>query len=308
MPYSRDFGGCALSSTIDVYVHVALGTAAAPGMRVRWREDTVAPSALGGDGPLILARQVLDVAGYRDGLDCEVYCEIAFGSGLGSSSAMIVALLAAVDADRHIVSVPHVLARRAFHVEREVLSHAGGAHDQFASVFGGTNFFDFYGGADVRVTPVRSGVRLAECLVLCDTGLRRKSDRIIQRQMASVADGDARCLQTLHDMKHLTMRMRDALRRGDLAGFADLMSQGWERKRSLVPGISNPVVDELYERGRSAGALGGRIVGAGGGGHMLFVVEPQARSQVAAALTAGGGHVLPFSVERQGVQVSRAPA
>jgi D-glycero-alpha-D-manno-heptose-7-phosphate kinase len=306
MPYCGEYGGCALSSAIDVYVSIALDAVRARVPQIAWRADTVAPVELGGDGPLLLARQILDVMGYRDGVRCEIHCASPFGSGLGSSSALVVALLAAVNKHRGTGLSRHDLARQAFHVEREILGHVGGAHDQFASVYGGTNFYDFYGGSDVRVTPLGcDSTWLAEHLVLCDTALRRKSERIIQRQMARVVDRDAECLQSLHEMKRLTVGMRDALRRGDLVAFGELMSQGWRRKQSLVPGISNLVIDEMYVRGMAAGALGGRVVGAGGGGYLLFVVHPRDRASVVAALTGHGGRVLPFLVSRQGVRVIR---
>jgi len=164
--------------------------------------------------------------------------------------------------------------------------------DQYAAVFGGLNFMEFHGDDDVTVRPLEVAQGTVEALerslLLAWSGRGRTDGGILRRQVDGVLGGSARSLDSLQVIKALAEEMRDALLRGDLGAFADGLHQGWQQKRRLATGIATPWLDELYAIGRRAGAAGGKVLGAGGGGFLLFATPPDRRARVAEALEAAG--------------------
>jgi D-glycero-alpha-D-manno-heptose-7-phosphate kinase len=309
-PYPATHGGAVLSATISRSARA----------RVRARPDheyhvesldlmaraAFAPHELVFNGHLDLVKAVLRDLAPEGGLDLTLATDAPPGSGLGSSSALVVAMLAAVGVAGGARWSPAELAQRAYQVERIDLKIEGGMQDQYAAAFGGLNFIEFHGEEDVTVRPLQvpaETVReLERSLLLAWSGRSRTDDGILRRQVDGVLGGSARSLESLEAMKALATAMRDALLRGDLADFADGLHEGWRQKRRLASGIATPRLDELYAVGRRAGAAGGKVLGAGGGGYLLFATPPGARARVADALEVAGAPCAQVEFDFRGVR------
>jgi D-glycero-alpha-D-manno-heptose-7-phosphate kinase len=309
-PYPTTHGGAVLSATISRSARA----------RVRARPDheyhvesldlmaraAFAPHELVFNGHLDLVKAVLRDLAPERGLDLTLATDAPPGSGLGSSSALVVAMLAAVGVAGGGRWSPAELAQRAYQVERIDLKIEGGMQDQYAAAFGGLNFIEFHGEEDVTVRPLQVPAEtvqeLERSLLLAWSGRSRTDDGILRRQVDGVLGGSARSLESLEAMKALATSMRDALLRGDLADFADGLHEGWRQKRRLASGIATPRLDELYAVGRRAGAAGGKVLGAGGGGYLLFAIPPGARARVADALEAAGAPCAQVEFDFRGVR------
>jgi D-glycero-alpha-D-manno-heptose-7-phosphate kinase len=298
-PYPAVHGGAVLSVTIDRCATAELRPRADGDYHVESRDlmarAAFAPDELVFDGHLDLVKAVLrDLTARRPGrgLDLTLATDAPPGSGLGSSSALVVAMLGAVGAATGRRWSPAELAWRAYQVERVDLKVEGGMQDQYAAAFGGLNFIEFHGDDRVEVQPVPVAAAVLEelerSLLLAWSGQSRTDGGILRRQVDGVLGGSARSLASLGALKALAVAMRDALLDGDLASFADGLHEGWEQKRRLAAGVATPRLDELYAVGRAAGAAGGKVLGAGGGGFLLFSVPPQRRARVAQRLEAAG--------------------
>lgn len=293
LPYAARFGGQVLSATITEYVHTSI-------------RRTTSPCGLDATSPFHIAHRLLD---------CPVdpHCRYTShsgglaGSGLGTSSASMVAVIAAVARWHNLTLPAATVAQLAHRLERDELGQAGGAQDHYAAAFGGINFIEFRGTSDVTVTPVRVPRpvlnRLEASLLLCDTGTRRDSGRVLERQLSAVKEDDPASLEPLHRIRGLAAPMRAALLNGDLPTVAQLMSQGWREKEKLMR-IPQPAVQRLLGIGAGAGALAGRLLGAGGGGFLLFVTWPGQVPELARALTAAGGRVRRVRFATGGVSVT----
>lgn len=183
---------------------------------------------------------------------------------------------------------PEELARMAYSIERIDLNMSGGYQDQWAAAFGGINFLEFHPGGQVSVTPMRISRALRESLqdhlLLCNTGYPRSSMELIRKQVENVEAGDPHTLDSLHSLKADALFVREILQKGDLVSFASSLRRAWEAKKRLASGISNPHLDFIYSTAIKAGALAGKLAGAGGGGFMLFLVPPKKKSAIIAAL------------------------
>src|SRR5262249_49348815 len=200
-------------------------------------------------------------------------CDAHRGSGLGSSSALMVALVGLVKECKNLPLTPYEIADLAYAIEREDLEIKGGLQDQYAATFGGFNFIEFLKDR-VIVNPLRIGNdtmnELEHNLLLCYTGKTRRSDEIIRDQTARFEDRDSDTTAALNQQKYLAIEMKNALLRGKLDDFGDLLHTVWESKKKISPRISNARIDEIYAEARKHGAVGGKITGAGGGGGLLF--------------------------------------
>jgi D-glycero-alpha-D-manno-heptose-7-phosphate kinase len=295
-PYPASHGGAVLSATIARCASAHVRTRADRDYHVEsldlMARAAFAPDELVFDGHLDLVKAVLRDLAPERGLDLTLATDAPPGSGLGSSSALVVAMLAAVGAVSGRIWSPAELARRAYQVERVDLKIEGGMQDQYAAAFGGLNLIEFHGDddVDVRPLPVPPGMieELERSLLLAWSGQSRTDAGILRRQVDGVLGGSARSLESLAAIKALAVAMAAALQRRDLAAFADGLHEGWEQKRRLASGVTTPRLDELYAAGRQAGAAGGKVLGAGGGGFLLFAAPPERRARVAAALEAAG--------------------
>jgi D-glycero-alpha-D-manno-heptose-7-phosphate kinase len=299
-PYPQTHGGAVLSVTIDRCATAELRPRRDGDYHVKSHDlrsrAAFAPDELGFNGHLDLVKAVLrDLAARRPGrgLDLTLATDAPPGSGRGSSSALVVAMLA-----------PAELARTAYQVERIDLKIDGGMQDQYAAAYGGLNFIEFAGDDQVEVRPLPVAAEVLEALerslVLAWSGDSRTDDGILRRQVDGVLLGSERSLASLSGLKALAEAMRDALLAGDLATFAEGLRQGWEHKRQLATGIATPRLEELYEVGRAAGAAGGKVLGAGGGGFMLFAGPPERRPRMVSALEEAGAPCSPVRFHLRG--------
>ena len=300
MPYAAQHGGCVLSATIDVFVYASIGTPTDRGRRPSPAEAAT----------FDLGRQLLGLPAEPETMD-RLHPNPYAGSGLGTSSASVVATLAALAAWYRRPTDPAELARLAYRLEREEMAQPGGAQDHYAAAYGGLNFVEFGAHGEARVSPVYlpGGIRrqLEESLLLCDTGIRRDSGRVLAPQIARMARGDVTATEALHRMRALAVRMRDRLTAGDLSTFGELMGQAWAVKQRLAGG-HGPRVAALFAAAQATGAVSGKALGAGGGGFLLFHVPPPRRAAVVAALEAGGGRVRPVRLYPDGVRTVHLPS
>jgi len=309
-PYPATHGGAVLSATISrsavAWARVR-GDAvyAVESLDLMARASYHAGQRLEFDGHLDLVKAVLRDLDPAHGLDLILATDSPPGSGLGSSSALVVAMLTAAGVVAGRRWTPDELAWRAYHVERVDLRIEGGMQDQFAAAHGGLNYLEF--GTDaVQVRPLvpPPGVleALEESLLLAWSGRGRTDAGILRRQVDGVLGGSARSLASLSAIRALAEAMRDLLLAGDLGGFAHGLHEGWEQKRRLADGVATPWLDELYALGRTAGAAGGKVLGAGGGGFLLFCCPPGTRAAVAAALEAAGAPCSPVELDPRGAR------
>ena len=256
------------------------------------------------DGKLDLVKAALKGMDIRQG--CEVYlqCDAPPGSGLGTSSTVMVAMLAAMARWKGVEMDAYRLADLAYEVEREDLKIAGGYQDQYAATFGGFNFIEFHGRNNVVVNPLRIKKdiihELQYNLLLCYTGNIHISANIIKDQVRNYEKKDG--FEAMCEVKALAYAMKDELLKGNLHSFGKLLNYGWESKKRMSSKITNPQVDALYNEAMAAGALGGKLLGAGGGGYLLMYCPYNLRHKVAARLEAAGGQLTDWCFELRGAQ------
>lgn len=239
------------------------------------------------------------------GMDLFLHSDAPPGSGLGSSSTMVVALIGALAAMCREPLSTYEVAQLAYKIERQDIGIKGGMQDQYAAAFGGFNFIEFTANA-VIVNPLRISSdalnELEYCLLLCYTGCTRPSANILERQIGSVVSNADAVMKSLDHSKTIATEMKNYLLRGKLCEFGELLHVAWEEKKKLDVQISNSNIDELYSVGRANGAVGGKVLGAGGGGYLLFFCEFPKKHKVAEALEKAGGQIVEFGFEPQGVQ------
>jgi len=307
-PYPEQFGGCVLSCAIDKYAFVSLRTRHDDSIRVHSSDLNRVAEFRGGttslDGTIDLAQTIFNRFGTHS-LDCYMSSDAPPGSGLGSSSAMIVALIAALarSEGRHLTD--YEMAELAYAVERTDLHIQGGMQDQYAATFGGFNFIEFT-REGVLVNPLRiseDALNELHCqLLLCYTGETRASTNILREQTANVVSHVPDVMDSLAQLKQLTLDLKRALLQNRFAEFGEILDQAWHLKKRLASGISNEGIDELYDIAKRAGAIGGKLLGAGGGGFLLFFAPFTRRDSVREHLERAGGKVVEFQFDPRGVR------
>lgn len=281
--YYREHGGFVLSAAINKYVYVTLNESFKDKIILKYSHleevDTVDQVA----HPVI--REALKMMSVTKSVDLANMSDIPAGTGLGSSGAFTVALLQALHTRNNTFCTKQDLAEEAYHIERELLGQPVGKQDQYISAFGGITSFGFHKddlhNLDfVDINPVslspETFANLEDNLLLFFTGYSRSASDILKDQDTKSAANDDDMIENLHDIKQLGLMSYNALRDGDLNLFAEFMDSHWQTKRERS-GMSNPHIDELYELGIANGALGGKLVGAGGGGFLMFYAEDKTR-------------------------------
>ncbi len=315
-PYPEDHGGMVLSATINQYAYASVRprrdlrlTLASLDYDMTAKYDH--PRRVRFDGQLDLLKAAVRALKVRRGLDLWVHSDAPPGSGLGSSSTMVVALIGVLGEWLQRPMSGYETAELAYRVERVDLGLAGGRQDQYAATFGGFNFIEFHRDSTV-VNPLRIRPdvlrELEYRLLLCYVGQTRASARIIEKQTAAYKKGARRTVEALHRLKRETLEMKKALLLGDVDAMGELLHLAWEAKKKLETSISNPHVDRLYELARKEGAIGGKMPGAGGGGYFLWLTRFDRKHRVAAALERHGAQVVPFQFEPKGLLTWAAEA
>ncbi len=282
--YRPHGGGAVTSAAIDRYVHVLVNRKFDRSIRVAYSktENVERPAELQHG----IFREAMHVTGLSEAIEVHTIADIpGEGTGLGSSSTLTVGLLNAFYAYQGILKEPAELAREACEIEIDRLRGASGKQDQYIAAFGGTQYFQFQPDDSVRVAPIPLSTRdredLSDHLSLFYTGVTRKADDLLHRQSERTSVN----LPALERMRALAGEARDAIAHREFERLGAILHEGWGLKRGLSSGISTDSIDALYAAARAAGAWGGKITGAGGGGFLLLIHPPEASRQIAGALS-----------------------
>ncbi len=319
-PYSDLHGGAVLNATINLSAFCTIQSNDDGQIRfvAADREEvfeTTAEPRLDSSGELILHKGVYNriVQDFNGGRPLSVtvttFSDAPAGSGLGSSSTLVVAMVTAYAELLRLPLGEYDIAHLSFEIERRDLGLRGGGQDQYAATFGGVNFMEFHAGDHVIVNPLRVKTwilnELEASLILYFTGVSRESDNIIAEQMRNFASGNDRSLEAVHALKADAGAMKEAVLRGNLEDFALILGRSWEAKRRLASNISNPEIEAVLERARAAGAYSGKVSGAGGGGFIMLMVDPVRRMELLRTLNALPGRVVHFHFVSQGAHAWR---
>ncbi|MCU0492582.1 MAG: GHMP kinase [Chloroflexaceae bacterium] len=313
-PYAEEHGGKVLNCTINLFVRCMLRTSPEPGITIRSLDLAEVSRLAAGrtwDGRLGLPQAVLDAhpdlhpdGDDAPGFDITMFSDVPPGSGLGSSSALVVSMLKLLYAAYGAASDPHTLAELAYRIERVDLGIPGGRQDQYAAAFGGMCVYHF-GGPRVIVEPVLTDpaalLELESSLIIGYIGDRRLLTRhLMEDQVQRLVQGDT--LRYHDETKAYVDEATRLLRELRIDDFGRLLHDAWEVKKAFSPHIAPPIVDEVYNLARQHGAWGGKITGAGGGGFMVFACPFERRLELERVLSEAGVLVRPFSFVSQGVQ------
>lgn len=300
-PYCDQFGGAILNATIDYYAYAALepldnGTVEFFSADLHQSASYAAAPRLENDGCLDLFKAVYNhiVREYNDGqplsLRISTQVDVPAGSGLGSSSTLVVAMLAAFAEWLKLPLGDYELAHTAFVIERQEAGLQGGKQDQYAAAFGGFNFMEFSRDGQVLVNPLRVKdwviSELEASLLLYFTGTSRTSADIIEEQRRNVRDHNEQAVEAMHAIKQEAIRMKESLLRGDFQRLHEVLRGSWESKKRMARQIASEPIERLYACALDAGAYCAKISGAGGGGFMMFLTDPIYKDRVEAALRA----------------------
>jgi D-glycero-alpha-D-manno-heptose-7-phosphate kinase len=319
-PYCDIHGGYVLNAAIDRYAYAVIKMLNVPEVRFLANDQQMESvheigEPLELDGKLDLHKAVYNhmVQHFNGGrpilMELSTLCDAPAGSGLGSSSTLVVAMIRAFVELLNLPLDDYAIAKLAFKIERVDCALQGGRQDQYSATFGGFNFMEFYEGERAIINPLRIKnwilCELEGSLVLFFTGVSRESARIIADQSANVKAGAIDAIEAMHGLKREALVMKECLLRGDFTGFIESMRQGWESKKRSARTVSNPHIDEIYEAAINAGALAGKVSGAGGGGFMLFFVPTERRMDVIRTLNQFNGQVSNCHFTKHGTQAWR---
>ena len=317
-PYCDLYGGLVLNATIDKYAYTVLEPRV-DANRVRLVAadkqesfESEASPQLPLDGQLDLHKGVYNRivrdfnAGRPLALTMTTHTDAPPGSGLGSSSTLVVSMVKAFVEWLNLPLGEYDIARLAYEIERVDVGPSGGRQDQYAATFGGFNFMEFHPGERVVVNPLRIKnwiiSELEASLVLYFGGVSRHSAQIIDEQAANVKRNDPAAVEATHALKTEAIAMKENLLKGDFEGLIQSVRAGWEAKKKLAKSISNPEIEETYELAIKAGARAGKISGAGGGGFMMLLVDPVMRMNVERALRQTSGQIFTCHFTKYGTE------
>lgn len=305
-PYSDIYGGCILNVTVNKYAYATIiprkdGQIVLHAMDRGERMEFDSVSKLDINGKLDLLKGVYNriVKDYNFNaplsFDLNTFVDAPPGSGLGSSSTLVVAIVGAFAEWLKLPLGEYDIAQLAYDIERRDLAFAGGKQDQYAATFGGWNFMEFYKDDKVIVNPLRIRDQYLQELefnmIMYYTGTSRVSSKIIEAQSSNVQKKSDKSIEAMHNLKEQAYRMKEAVLKGELNMIGDILDYGWKYKKQTATGVSNKTIDEIYEAAMKAGATGGKISGAGGGGFMTYFCPGNTRYRVIETLKKFGGEV-----------------
>ncbi len=307
-PYSDIYGGLVLNATINLYTYCTIEEIGEDRIVINSYDANCFESyphstELGIDGNASLIKGVYNriVKDYQivpRGFKITTYNDAPVGSGLGTSSSMVVCILKAFIEWLSLPLGDYETSRLAYEIERKDLNLSGGKQDQYATAFGGFNFMEFLKEDLVIVNPLKIKRwivdELEASIVLYFTGASRSSARIINEQKENTSKGNRDAIEAMHQIKQAAVDMKLALLKGDMHAFAEILGKGWENKKKMADAITNPMIQEAFDVAIPAGALSGKVSGAGGGGFIMFMVEPTKKKDVMNALGRLSGFVMPF--------------
>lgn len=304
--YYTHYGGFVLSAAIDKYIYIQLNDLKVEDfIRVKYAqtEKVNAPGQI--QHPLL--RESLIYAGIEGGIEISAMSDVPGRTGLGSSGAFTVALLAALHAYKREQPTRQELAEEAHHIEAVRAAQPAGKHDHYLGTFGGLTCLaiDPSGRVEVAslVLAAPTAAALSANMLVFFTGIRRESSDILAQQNQATQRGDAQVIDSLHQTKRIGYQIKEALERDALDRFGELLHEHWMAKKQRAQQISNADIDRWYATGRAAGALGGKVLGAGGGGFLMFYCPAEYHSALRAAMAQEGLREMPFRFDAEGTKV-----
>ena len=303
--YYSQFGGFLIAGGINKYVYIAANPRFHPSIRLSYSETEVVDKV--GQIKHRIFREALDMLGIEQGIELVSIADVPANCGLGTSGTFTVALLNALHAfKRSFVSQPQ-LAEEACTIEIDRLREPIGKQDQYASAYGGLTCFTFDRNGSVQAEPLRVSDEqvntLENRILLFYTGQERKASDILKEQKERTEADDSEVISRLHQIKEIGLETRRAFEAGDLDRFGELLHHHWETKRRLSSKVSDPRIEEWYETARKHGALGGKIMGAGGGGFFLFYCPDNDRGKIVDALVRSGLRSMRFRFDFEGAKI-----
>ena len=302
--YYRDHGGYLIAAAIDKYVYVTVMRPFSPGIFLKYSQLEHVDQVPDVQHPII--REAIRMLEFKTPqVEITTLADIPSGTGLGSSGSFTTALLKALYAHRRKTILPHDLARLACEIEIDRLQEPVGKQDQYIAAHGGITCFRFDPDESVHAAPLPISfdtmADLEDNILLFFTGFSRSAGSILKDQKTRSQSGDEEMMRNLHYVKELAVRSEDALVNGRVAEFGALMHEHWEHKKRRSGGMSNPQIDEWYELGMKAGAIGGKLVGAGGGGFLMFYAED--RNRLRHAMARAGLEEVRFRFDFEGTKI-----
>jgi len=321
-PYCDIYGGYVLNAAIDRYAYAVIKELNEPEVRFISADQVISEVFEINLQSVDTSRSVLMLhdAVYRHmthnfgggkpiAIELTTFCDSPVGSGLGSSSTLVVAMIRAFDEYLHLKLDEYEIARLAFKLERDDCGFQGGRQDQYSASFGGFNFMEFYDHNRVVVNPLRIResiiYELEASLILYYSGISRLSATVIADQSANIRENRQDATEAMHGLKQEALTMKECLLRGNFDGLVESMKMGWENKKRSSGSVSNEIIELAYQTALDAGALAGKVSGAGGGGFMLFYTPTEKRIDVMRALTKLGGVVSNCHFTQDGSQAWR---
>ncbi|MBL7766579.1 MAG: dehydrogenase [Chitinophagaceae bacterium] len=315
-PYSDLYGGAILNVTVSLSAYANIETTNDGKISLKAFDRNESESYdIGNTLPLTGTLDLLkgvynriqkDYPFQTQGIRLSTFVDAPAGSGLGTSSTLVVAILGAFVEMLKLPLGDYDIAHYAYEIERSDLQLAGGKQDQYAATFGGVNFMEFYEDNKVIVNPLRIRSQyiheLENNLLLYYTASSRESATIIKQQQENVHQKKSASIEAMHNLKQQAQQMKEALLKGKLHQIGEILDYGFQQKRMMAANISNSHLDDLYTLAKSAGATGGKISGAGGGGFMIFYCPGNARFAVMEALQKVDGSFMPYSFTKHGLQ------
>jgi len=302
--YYREHGGLLIAAAIDKYVYVTVLRPFVPGIYLKYSKLENVKSVDEIQHEII--REAIRMLDFKTPqVEITTLADIPAGTGLGSSGSFTTALLKALYAHRRRLLHPSELAQLACEIEINRLQSPIGKQDQYIAAYGGITCFEFHPDETVEAYPLRLSMDtlfdLEDNLLLFFTGFQRSAGDILKDQDTRTRQSDPDMMQNLHYVKAIGVKSKQALEAGDTRLFGDIMNEHWEHKKKRTSGMSNAKIDEWYELGRKNGAIGGKLVGAGGGGFLLFYAEN--RRQLRQAMAHAGLEEVRFRFDFEGTKV-----
>ena len=292
--------GAVVSTAIDKYMYITVNRYFDDSIILKYSKTEVVQSVEQVQHPLL--RECLKKTGIKRGIEVTSMADVVGGTGLGSSSAFTVGVLHALYAHLGQFKTPEQLAREACEIEIERLKEPIGKQDQYISAYGGFQFLEFMPDESVRVDPLICPVRTFDALqanlVLLYSGMTRKSGPLLRKAKANFKKND----DVLKTMREQAAQLRAELQKGNVETVGPILKEAWEAKKSLAASITNQNIDDAYDAALKSGAVGGKVLGAGGGGFLLLFVPPAKRANVVKRLLSGWREI-PFRFESEGSKI-----
>lgn len=319
-PYCDLFGGYVLNTTIDRYAYAEIKILDEPIVRFISKENNLEESFNINDTILLnnglnLHKSVYNymIKNYNDeiplSLELSTICDAPVGSGLGSSSSLVVAIIKAFVELLNLPLDDYSIAHLAFKIERVDCGLQGGRQDQYSATFGGFNFMEFYENDRSIINPLRVKnwiiCELEASLLLFYTGVSRESAKIIADQSSNMLNNDKKTLEAMHCIKNEALIIKECLLSGNFKGIVDSLRKGWENKKKTANSVSNQSINQIYQAAIEAGALAGKLSGAGGGGFFMFYVPLSHRMNVIQTLAQFNGQISNCHFTKNGAQAWR---